>query len=126
MKFLIVFTVVAVVACNGLSHTFGMEHKGLKVRGGMSMVADGIPELRPPKSMYENAVAAGATKASNAPLKTFILGILSGCHIAFGGFMLLAVGGACPGLMASNPGLQKLVAGAFGLPFGNYLVLSTI
>jgi formate/nitrite transporter FocA (FNT family) len=56
------------------------------------MAAD-TPELRPPKSMYENAVAAGATKASSPPLKTFILGILSGCHIAFGGFMLLAVGG---------------------------------
>jgi hypothetical protein len=34
--------------------------------------------------------------------------------------MFLTVGGACPGLAESNPGLQKLVAGAFGLPLGNY------
>jgi hypothetical protein len=121
MKLLVVLSVVAVVACNGFSHTLGMEHKGLKLRGGMSM--SDIPELRPPKSMFENAVAAGATKASNPPLKTFILGILSGCHIAFGAFMLLSVGGACPGLAATNPGLQKLISGAFGLPFGKSLNL---
>lgn len=35
--------------------------------------------------------------------------------------MFLTVGGACPGLAESNPGLQKLVAGAFGLPLGNFL-----
>lgn len=126
MKFIVILSAVAIIACNGFVHSFGMEHKGLKLRGGMSMVAGDIPELRAPKSMYENAVAAGATKASNPPLKTFILGILSGCHIAFGGFMLLAVGGACPGLAATNPGLQKLVAGAFGLPFGNYLQICLI
>ena len=32
--------------------------------------------------------------------------------------MVLTVGGACPGLAATNPGLQKIVSGAFGLPFG--------
>ena len=32
-------------------------------------------------------------------------------------------GGACPGLASSNPGLQKMVYGAFGLPFGLLLVL---
>jgi formate/nitrite transporter len=36
---------------------------------------------------------------------------------------MLAVGGACPGLAASNPGLQKIVLGAFGLPFGLMMVL---
>lgn len=43
------------------------------------------------------------------------LGILSGCHIGFGAFLMLSVGGACPGLAASNPGLQKILLGAFGL-----------
>ena len=37
--------------------------------------------------------------------------------------MKLVVGGACPGLVSSNPGLQKMVYGAFGLPFGLFLVL---
>jgi formate/nitrite transporter len=36
---------------------------------------------------------------------------------------MLAIGGACPGLAASNPGLQKIVLGAFGLPFGLMMVL---
>ena len=47
-------------------------------------VSTEIPELRAPKSMYANAAEVGAMKASQSPLKTFILGILSGCHIAFG------------------------------------------
>ena len=37
--------------------------------------------------------------------------------------MAISIGGACPGLVATNPGLQKMVYGAFGLPFGLFLVL---
>lgn len=37
--------------------------------------------------------------------------------------MVCMTGGACPGLASSNPGLQKMVYGAFGLPFGLLLVL---
>lgn len=146
---IIALAVIAVVSCNGFVQTskssnFVVDHKGLSVRGGqtkLSLPAD-IPELRPPKSMYANVVELGAMKASLSPLKTFILGILSGCHIAFGksnyvshfqllrkvkfitfspptgAFLVLTVGGACPGLAESNPGLQKIISGAFGLPFG--------
>jgi len=49
--------------------------------------------------------------------------VLSGCHIGFGAFLMLSVGGACPGLAATNPGLQKIVLGAFGLPFGLMMTL---
>ena len=38
---------------------------------------------------------------------------------------MLSVGGACPGLAASNPGLHKMVLGAFGLPFGLFMTLLT-
>ena len=55
--------------------------------------------------------------------KTFLLGILGGAFIGFGSFLAISVGGACPGLVSSNPGLQKMVYGAFGLPFGLFLVL---
>ena len=55
--------------------------------------------------------------------KTFLLGILGGVFIGFGSFMAISIGGACPGLVATNPGLQKMVYGAFGLPFGLFLVL---
>ena len=37
---------------------------------------------------------------------------------------MLSVGGACPGLAATNPGLQKIVSGTFGLPLG--LLLSVM
>ena len=83
--------VIAVGSCHGYvqsgkSTSFGSESKVLNVRGGQAQMAVSaeIPELRAPKGMYANAVDVGAMKASQSPLKTFILGILSGCHIAFG------------------------------------------
>ena len=69
------------------------------------------------------AAATGASKASMSAAKTFLLGILGGAFIGFGSFLPISIGGACPGLASSNPGLQKLVYGAFGLPFGLFLVL---
>ena len=41
----------------------------------------------------------------------------------FNAVLMLTVGGACPGLVASNPGLQKIILGAFGLPFGLMMTL---
>jgi len=68
--------------------------------------------------MYNGAVDIGVAKAGNSALKTLILGFISGCHIAFGAYLVLSVGGACPEIAKSNPGLQKIISGAFGLPFG--------
>ncbi|CAM9237288.1 unnamed protein product [Ascophyllum nodosum] len=65
----------------------------------------------------------GAKKAAKAPTETLLLGIISGCHIAFGGLLAITIGGAMPGIKEQNPGLQKLVYGLFGLPFGLYMVL---
>jgi len=48
-----------------------------------------------------------------------------GAHIAFGAYLAVTVGGACPGIAASNPGLQKIILGAFGLPFGLIMTLVT-
>lgn len=49
---------------------------------------------------------------------------MQGLFIGFGAFLAASVGGACPGLAATNPGLQKIVTGAFGLPFGLLMVLT--
>lgn len=76
-----------------------------------------------PAPGYDGAVAAGAKKAQTPAEKIFALGMLSGAHIGFGAFLMLSVGGACPGLAASNPGLHKMVLGAFGLPFGLLMTL---
>lgn len=58
-------------------------------------------------------------------MKTVISSVVAGAYIALGGFLCLSVGGACPGLTQSNPGLAKLITGLFGLPFGLLLVLLT-
>jgi len=82
-------------------------------------------QLATPAEGYDGAVAAGVKKAGNSAAKIFGLGIVSGCHIGFGAYLMLAVGGASPGLAAANPGLQKMVLGAFGLPFGLMMTLVT-
>lgn len=73
------------------------------------------PELKPPPALYQGAVAAGAAKASAPFGKIFTLGVAAGCHIAFGAYLAISVGGACPGLAETNPGLQKLITGGMGL-----------
>merc|ERR1719267_26132 len=78
-----------------------------------------------PPAGYEGAVAAGAAKAAMPPKKIFSLGVISGAHIAFGAFLMLTVGGQCPGLAATNPGLKAIVSGALGLPFGLFMTLMT-
>jgi formate/nitrite transporter len=98
-----------------------------ELRGGqlVAQATAAPPLLALPAPGYEGAVAAGEKKAANSADKIFALGILSGCHIAFGAFLMLSVGGACPGLVSTNPGLQKIILGAFGLPFGLMMTLVT-
>eukprot|EP00591_Stephanopyxis_turris_P002598 CAMPEP_0195517690 /NCGR_PEP_ID=MMETSP0794_2-20130614/11318_1 /TAXON_ID=515487 /ORGANISM="Stephanopyxis turris, Strain CCMP 815" /LENGTH=292 /DNA_ID=CAMNT_0040646547 /DNA_START=128 /DNA_END=1006 /DNA_ORIENTATION=+ len=99
--------------------TFSAKATTLRMSGGS------IPEVKLPPSLYEGAAAAGAAK-SQAPFgKIFKLGIVSGAHIAFGAYLAITVGGACPGIAAENPGLQKMILGAFGLPFGLIMTLIT-
>jgi len=81
--------------------------------------------LKPPAALYEGAIAAGAAKAKAPAGKIFKLGIVAGCHIAFGAYLAISVGGACPGIAAENPGLQKLIFGAIGLPTGLIMTLVT-
>ena len=47
-------------------------------------------------------------KASGSWAKIFKLGIAAGCHIGFGSYLAITVGGACPQIAATNPGLQKV------------------
>jgi formate/nitrite transporter len=101
-------------------------YSSIPAGGGTILAAPtAVPELKAPAAIYEGAVAAGTAKALNSFSKIFKLGVVSGCHIAFGMYLSCSVGGACPGLAATNPGLQKIVAGAFGLPFGLIMTLVT-
>lgn len=99
----------------------------LRMSGGAAAadVAVSPPELKAPAALYQGAVTAGVGKASKSWLDIFTLGIVSGAHIAFGAYLAITVGGACPGIAAENPGLQKIIFGAFGLPFGLIMTLVT-
>ena len=119
------------------THAFAFQNKNKpsfqSIRGGAIGPATSTavkaeappPELKAPPALYQGAVAAGAAKASAPFGKIFKLGVVSGAHIAFGAYLMLSVGGACPGIAASNPGLQKIILGSFGLPFGLMMTLVT-
>ena len=82
--------------------------------------------LGSPQEGFDGAVAAGTKKAGMPASRIFGLGILSGCQIGFGAYLMLSVGGACGGLVAAgNPGLKMIISGAFGLPVGLFMTLMT-
>ena len=64
------------------------------LRAAAVMQASASTLIAPPAAGYEGAVAAGTAKATMAPKKVFTLGVISGCHIAFGAYLMLTVGGA--------------------------------
>eukprot|EP00951_Prasinocladus_malaysianus_P029214 scaffold268741_cov28-Prasinocladus_malaysianus.AAC.1 len=76
------------------------------------------PELAPPPGAYERAVGMGVAKANLPWMKILVMGVMAGIMIGYGAFMAAAIGGNCGGLAQTNPGLQKMIMGAFGLPFG--------
>jgi formate transporter len=82
-------------------------------------------DVKSPKDLYDGAVAAGTGKAKASFAKILQLGVVSGAHIGFGAYLAISVGGACPQIAATNPGLQKIILGAFGLPFGLIMTLIT-
>jgi len=56
-------------------------------------------------------------------MENFLVRPLAGSYIGLGAMLAMTVGGNIPGLAASNPGLQKMILGAFGLPSGLLMVL---
>ena len=67
--------------------------------------------------------ALGAAKGQMTFKRTFVLGIVAGCFIAFGALFGLSIGAAIPTIQKNDPGLQRLLLGLFGLPLGLILVL---
>ena len=75
-----------------------------------------------PRDTVTAVHAIGCAKAGLGNSRLFILGILAGAYIAFGGLLAVIVGGGMPGIGAENPGLQKFVFGAV-FPVGLMLVI---
>ncbi|CAD7705450.1 unnamed protein product [Ostreobium quekettii] len=82
------------------------------------------PDVVPPAQAYQKIVDLGTGKAKLDVWKTFLFGLLAGAYVGMGALLALTVGGACPGILQANPGLQKIVLGTFGLPFGLMMVLN--
>lgn len=55
-------------------------------------------DIKPPPALYDNAVEIGAKKAAGTPTDTLLLGIISGCHIAFGGLLAVTIGANIPAI----------------------------
>lgn len=96
---------------------------GSQATPGGSIQAAPVPPLLPPPGLLAKATEIGAAKANLPVSKIFVLSLLGGFFIAFGGALAISVGPACPGLASSNPGLLKILTGLVGLPFGLLLVM---
>jgi len=87
--------------------------------------ASDVALVTPPHIGYRQVLAAGAQKAKVRLTKSVPLGILAGIFIGFGCYLMVSVGANCPDIKEKNPGLYKMILGAFGLPFGLMLVVVT-
>jgi formate/nitrite transporter len=65
---------------------------------------------------------AAIEKSGYLKRKTFVLAILAGAYIAIGGVLAIMIGGGVPEIAKANPGIQKLLFGAF-FPLGLLLVV---
>jgi formate/nitrite transporter len=81
------------------------------------------PALLSPPEAYMYVAKDGAKKAAMTPFKTFVMALYAGAYIAFGGFLGLTVVNGCPGIVAANPGLAKLL---FALVFPVGLTMNTL
>jgi formate/nitrite transporter len=88
----------------------------LRLRGGM--------DNTPPEA-YQAFVATGVRQATMATAPTVLQAILAGGFVALGSALAMTVGANVPGLKSSSPGLQKILLGAFGLPWALMMVLLT-
>jgi formate/nitrite transporter len=66
-----------------------------------------------------NQIAYEKRLANNT--KTFVLALLGGAYIAFGGILAIMIGGGIPAIAAANPGLQKFIFAAV-FPLGLILI----
>lgn len=80
--------------------------------------------LDPPDVLL--SISKQGTKKAHLPvLQAMLQAMFAGIYIGFGDVFLLVVGVQAFGIKESNPGIYKLLIGAFGLPFGLTLVVIT-
>mmetsp|Transcript_53040 Transcript_53040/g.113377 ORF Transcript_53040/g.113377 Transcript_53040/m.113377 type:complete len:304 (-) Transcript_53040:483-1394(-) len=118
--------VLAPLLCGFASASVLNERPHLKatltLRGGGPVQAVGMVKAAP--DAYHGLAEKGAVNAKCSPLKTLHQSIMAGCYVGFGGTLSMVVAGSCPGIAASNPGLQKLLFAAL-FPMNLLLILNT-
>jgi hypothetical protein len=71
-------------------------------RGGFGVA------LRNPKATFEAYAAFGTVQGTMGTEKLILQSCFAGGFIALGAWLALSVGGAIPGIKASDPGMQKV------------------
>lgn len=79
-------------------------------------------DMLSPKEIVDYASKNAYEKGSYGIKKTMILSFLAGAYIAMGGMLSVLVGYGFTGAVAENPGLQKILMGAF-FPVGLIMVV---
>ena len=75
--------------------------------------------------LFRSVAKTGGNKCAQPWWKVFWLGILAGAYLGLGATFYLYVAGQMPSIEKSDPGVQHLVLGAFGLPMGLGLIVVT-
>mmetsp|Transcript_40630 Transcript_40630/g.73003 ORF Transcript_40630/g.73003 Transcript_40630/m.73003 type:complete len:389 (-) Transcript_40630:351-1517(-) len=83
-----------------------------------------VESLDGASKMVQSQIDSGYGKVQYERWQNTLNGILGGAFIAMGGMFSNIIAGGCPGLAATNPGLQKLIGGAT-FPFGLVMVCLT-
>lgn len=89
----------------------------------MNAAPQPVSAVKLPPAVFEQSVALGTAKCGYPIKKTFVLSFTAGAYIGFGIVLASLVGGSVPALKTANLGLQRIVLGAFGLPFGLLMTL---
>lgn len=69
------------------------------------------------KEIIHRVYDAAVMRANTSTPKTLAMAFLAGAYIALGGLLAVIISGGCPGIGATNPGLQKFLMGA-AFPIG--------
>eukprot|EP00240_Pyramimonas_obovata_P005749 CAMPEP_0118934744 /NCGR_PEP_ID=MMETSP1169-20130426/14037_1 /TAXON_ID=36882 /ORGANISM="Pyramimonas obovata, Strain CCMP722" /LENGTH=324 /DNA_ID=CAMNT_0006877677 /DNA_START=133 /DNA_END=1107 /DNA_ORIENTATION=+ len=78
-----------------------------------------------PPETYNKFVAFGTAKGEASVTSILIKAVVAGMQIGFGMFLASFIGGHCFEIAKLNPGLAKLIMGAFGLPLGLLMVVTS-
>jgi len=78
--------------------------------------------MNTPKEVISIANQYAHLKGKMSSQKTFLLAILAGVYISFGGLLAIVIAGGSPSIAAANPGMARFLFGA-AFPLGLILVV---